>query len=503
MVTFAELARLHGISDEARVSYLQNLVGSWGLLADLSFADLLLYSPNVTNEADSLVLLGHVRPTTGATLYRADLVGQVFDSSRRPLITQALKEAQIVTGVVPVGSGGEVNLMAIPVNYRDEVIAVVGRERNSPVDRVRSELERTYLTIFDRFAHMLVNGDFPYQKEGRFRHRTPRVGDGLLLVDNAGRIEFASPNAVSLLHRLGWHRGVVGARFEGIGLSSTILSDAYSGKYPVIDEMERGIEVAVVSHCFPLLENDNPIGAVVLVRDVTELRRRDRQLVSKDATIREIHHRVKNNLQTVSSLLRLQSRRLHSNEGREALEESVRRIAAIALVHEILAETSDGEVAFIEVVNSLVELVMEGLSSPLNPVTFAVEGDAGSLPASVATTLAIVVTELVQNAVEHAFPSEFSESSDPISSRVVVRLERNSSDLRIQVVDNGKGLPEGFELKQSAGLGLVIAGTFMESELGGSISLMPGASEGTIAEVYFPIQIFTEVQENIWESISE
>ena len=73
------------------------------------------------------------------------------------------------------------------------------------------------------------------------------------------------------------------------------------------------------------------------MRDVSELRRRDRLLLSKDATIREIHHRVKNNLQTIASLLRLQGRRLASVEAKQAIDESVRRIRSIALVHETLA----------------------------------------------------------------------------------------------------------------------------------------------------------------------
>ena len=89
--------------------------------------------------------------------------------------------------------------------------------------------------------------------------------------------------------------------------------------------------------CLPLVRDHKVSGGVVLVRDISELRRRDRLLLSKDATIREIHHRVKNNLQTISSLLRLQARRLDSPEAKAAVEESVRRIRSIALVHEILS----------------------------------------------------------------------------------------------------------------------------------------------------------------------
>src|SRR5207302_67420 len=126
-------------------------------------------------------------------------------------------------------------------------------------------------------------------------------------------------------------------------------------------------EITVLLRCLPLLDSSlsgdesSPVtqevtGAVVLLRDISELRRRDRLLVSKDATIREIHHRVKNNLQTISSLLRLQGRRLESPEGRTALRESERRIRSIAIVHEILSREAGDQVPFDEIVRSLVRM---------------------------------------------------------------------------------------------------------------------------------------------------
>ena len=362
MATLPELARGHAALDEARVAHLQDLASVWGLLADLSFADLLLYAREPAGSDRALVLLGHMRPTTGTTLYRADLVGQVFEPRRRPLIVEAFEAEEAVEGVVEVGSDRSVHVTAVPVRRQGETIAVLARERLRPADRPGSEQERTYLTVFDRFARMLERGEFPYHDEERLRHRTPRVGDGLLLVDADGRIEFASPNAVSTLHRMGVTRGVTGARFDDTGLGSSMLRSAFARRTAVIEEMERSDEVAVVSHCFPLLDGGTATGAIVLVRDVTELRRRDRQLVSKDATIREIHHRVKNNLQTISSLLRLQARRLSSDEARAALGESVRRIAAISVVHETLAQSAEDDLAFTEIVRPLVRVVEESVS---------------------------------------------------------------------------------------------------------------------------------------------
>ncbi|HIE68512.1 MAG TPA: ATPase, partial [Acidimicrobiia bacterium] len=420
-------------------------------------------------------------------------VGRSFESRRRPLVAEAFSSGSTTSGTVNVGADRDVNLLAVPVRHSDTTLAVLARERIRPVDRPTSEQERTYLTVFDRFARMLEAGEFPYREEERLRHRTPRVGDGLLLVDSNGRIEFASPNAVSLLHRLGMTRGVTGARFDDTGLGSSMLRAAFARRSAVIDEMERQDEVAVVSHCFPLLESGLATGAIVLVRDVTELRRRDRQLVSKDATIREIHHRVKNNLQTISSLLRLQARRLKGDEAKAALGESVRRIGAISVVHETLAQSAEDDVAFSEIVRPLVRVVEESVSSPLRPLAFTVTGDAGVLPGQVTTTMAVVLTELLQNAVDHAFPSgagvadEDSRDGPLPAGQVRIDLDRRPDGLSVRVVDDGVGLPEGFDLAEATGLGLTIVRTFVEGELGGRIRLLPvEGGSGTMAEVWVP-----------------
>ncbi len=493
MATLAELARAHTELDDADIGHLQDLVSIWGLLSDLSFADLLLFGRRRGDPEAPLILLGHVRPTTGTTLYRADLVGHVFEPLRRPLVAEAFATGSATSGTVNVGADRDVNLLAVPVRRSDTTVAVMARERIRPVDRPTSEQERTYLTVFDRFAMMLEAGEFPYREEERLRHRTPRVGDGLLLVDSEGRIEFASPNAVSLLHRLGMTRGVIGARFDDTGLGSSMLRAAFARRSAVIEEMERHDEVAVVSHCFPLLESGTATGAIVLVRDVTELRRRDRQLVSRDATIREIHHRVKNNLQTISSLLRLQARRLQGVEARAALDESVRRIGAISVVHETLAQSAEADVTFSEIVRPLVRVVEESVSSPLRPLAFTVEGDAGVLPGQVTTTMAVVLTELLQNVVDHAFPpgsglADDGTSDGPVGSgQVGIHLDRRPDGLFVRVVDDGVGLPEGFDLSEVTGLGLTIVRTFVEGELGGRIRLLPvERGTGTMAEVWVP-----------------
>jgi two-component sensor histidine kinase len=227
----------------------------------------------------------------------------------------------------------------------------------------------------------------------------------------------------------------------------------------------------------PLLLQGQRIGVLVLVRDVTDLRLLDRQLLSKDATIREIHHRVKNNLQTVAALLRLQARRMPSPDARSALEEAVRRVGSIALVHETLALTLDAAVAFDEIADRVLAMVAEVAAGP--EVRVARTGTFGMLPAPVATPLAMVLAELVQNALEHGLVDG--------TGCVEVRAHRQPTSLAVIVADNGNGLPEGFALERSPRLGLQIVRTLMTGELDGSLELRGQAGGGTEAVLAIPL----------------
>jgi two-component system, sensor histidine kinase PdtaS len=213
-----------------------------------------------------------------------------------------------------------------------------------------------------------------------------------------------------------------------------------------------------------------------------------------------VHHRVKNNLQTISALLRLQGRRLESAEAKQAIEESVRRIRSIALVHETLSTADRDAVPFDELVRPLVRLVEEGLASP--GITFTVEGALGDLPPETATPLIVVLTELLQNAVEHAFAGSQSLSGlggsshasglgevtlagePPKQGRVAIRLASEPDKLTIEVRDNGNGLPEGFSLSGSKSLGLSIVRTLVTTELGGALAFRN--DNGTVVTLHVP-----------------
>jgi two-component sensor histidine kinase len=228
---------------------------------------------------------------------------------------------------------------------------------------------------------------------------------------------------------------------------------------------------------------------MVLLRDVTDLRRLDRLLLSKDAAIREVHHRVKNNLQTISSLLRLQARRLAPGQGQEALREAERRVRSIAVVHEILSREPGDEVPFDEIVGSLVTG---------HRVDIQVTGDIGEVGADVATPLAVVLAELLQNAVEHAFPSNGAdgtgEASDPAepSGRVDLVLANDGRRLTLQVRDDGVGLPPDFDIEATSSLGLSIVRDLVTTQLEGTIVME--SRDGTLVTLDIPVPSVDETQ---------
>ncbi|KUL29543.1 sensor histidine kinase [Actinoplanes awajinensis] len=513
MSTLRDLVEEHTNLGSADIDHLHRLAGDWQLLSDLSFADLLLWVPIKGEQPRQFLCVAQVRPTTAPTAYQDDQVGKIFGGPEVAHLDVAFTQERIWREGDPVWYGDTpARHEAIPVRRRaendheegrSEVIAVIGRDTNLSTARTPSQLELNYLTTADDLAQMVADGTFPPTKQpGEVTTSAPRVGDGLIRLDASGKVTYASPNAQSAYRRLGFNAHLVGE--ELAVLSSRVAADPLEGNDaaerirlalrgitpPRMEFEARG--ATVLTRSLPLLPAGVPIGALVLVRDVTEVRRRDRALMTKDATIREIHHRVKNNLQTVAALLRLQARRVDAPEARMALEESVRRVASIALVHETLSMSSDEAVEFDGIVDRVATAATEVASTSVS-VRMRREGTFGVLPAEIATSLVMVLNELLINAVEHGFPAPDEDVPEPVPApdapapEVVVAAHRFRKQLHVTVADNGRGLPEGFRPDAGGRLGLQIVRALATGELRGSIEMRNRAGGGTEAVLVVPL----------------
>lgn len=470
MSTLGELLAEHTELPGSVVDHLHAVVGEWQLLADMSFGDLLMWvrhggAGDTAHHGDSTVVcVAQCRPNTAPTMLITDAVGTV------------------------VAEDGL--LGTVPVRYRGEVVALLTQQIAGDGRRTSSRLEKAYLDCVAKLLGMVSEGTFPNVGQSAVSRSSPRVGDGFIRIDVDGVVGYASPNALSAYHRMGLTaeleghdllavtRPLITDPFEAQELADHV-GEALTGGSGMRLEIDAG-GATVLFRTLPLIVGGESAGAAMLVRDVTEVKRRDRALLSKDATIREIHHRVKNNLQTVAALLRLQARRTDNAEGRDALLESVRRVAAIAQVHEALSMSVDEEVNLDEVVDRILP-IMNDVARLDSPVRINREGTLGVLDADRATALVMVITELVQNAVQHAF--------DPADKRgrVVIRADRSARSLDIVVHDDGRGLPTGFSLETSDRLGLQIVRTLVSAELDGTLEMFRVPGGGTDVVLRVPI----------------
>ncbi|HEV7949778.1 MAG TPA: histidine kinase N-terminal domain-containing protein [Glaciihabitans sp.] len=488
MSTLSDLVLPQGRSSEADVEWLHLLVGDWQLLADLAFADIVLWVPT---KDDSFVAVAHARPSSSATLFYRDFVGQVIKPEWKNQVTEAFETSKIVDSSAPDWyEETPTRVRAVPVLRRltpsgsqttDFPIAVITRHTNLSEARNPSRQELTFNDCANDLFGMIATGDFPdLGAPTGPRRGAPRASDGLIRLDVDGIVTFASPNGLSAFNRMGFAGELEGESLAevttGLLTPKQLTVDeslplVVTGRAPWRTDIEaRGVTVSL--RAIPIRNRGARVGAIVLCRDVTEVRHQERELITKDATIREIHHRVKNNLQTVASLLRIQARRTHNDVAKEALQQAMRRVAAIAVVHDTLSEGLSQQVDFDAVFDRVLLLIAEVASSHNTTVHPKSSGSFGILPSEYATPLALALTELVTNAVEHGLAGRNGE--------VEIIARRTDDYLSVKVRDNGVGLPEG---KVGAGLGTQIVRTLIQGELGGTIdwhTLMGSGTEVTI-----------------------
>jgi two-component sensor histidine kinase len=487
--TLSQLISDYGVPNKANIEWLTRLQSEWQLVADLLFADLVLWVPT---KDGSFVAAGHARPSSAATVFYRDISGEPIRKEWLATVKQAFETAQIVEQKSSdTVAGLPTRFSAIPVQKETLLeadntgpIAVITRHTNLSESRTPNKIQLNYVSCGKELLQMITEGTFPdYSSPTGRRRGAPRANDGLLRLDVDGNVSFASPNGLSAFSRLGIEGEIEGKSLAEVATKivkaqSTVdesLPLVLTGKAPWRADLESK-DVTLSVRAIPLMKSGARTGAIVLCREITELRRQEQQLLTKDATIREIHHRVKNNLQTVASLMRIQMRRTTSDEAKEALEQAIRRVSAIALVHNTLAEGFSDEVNFDEVFESSMRLVGELATDSSREIKLRIEGKFGQLDSALATPLAVALTEVVTNAASHGLGEH--------GGSILITPRQTAKQLTIEVEDNGVGFEKDAIGK---GLGTQIIKTLIEGELRGKISWFSPKDGGTKVAISIPI----------------
>ena len=457
----------------ADADWLRMLVGDWQVIADLAAADLVLWLPT---EDGNFVAAEICRSATAATMHVEDIIGLSAPAPRAAQLAEAMETKEILAPPSVHWAGlYSTTVACIPVVREGHCFAAISREANVSSAGRQTGAQGWTIEVADILCQMIADGEYPDPKAPAFTgHSAPRAVDGTILIDDDGCVLAVSPNANSYMRRLGISQDLVGtvliedvmeAMRHGTRIEET-LAVVVMGKAPWgVDVEANGATVAM--RAIPLFRKGKRIGALLLTRDVTDARKQEQALMTKDATIREIHHRVKNNLQTVSALLRIQERRSDSAEVRDALREAGRRVESIATVHDVLAQDVREVVRFDEVAERILQMAVR-VATAGSSIDLAVSGTFGEVGAEQASALATVLTELISNAVEHG--------SGPEGGQVQVNATRDDDLLTVTIADDGPGLDDG---EVGRGLGTQIVRALVGGELHGTIEWESPKSGGT------------------------
>ncbi|MDZ4180290.1 MAG: histidine kinase N-terminal domain-containing protein [Coriobacteriia bacterium] len=459
-MTGAESANLH----------LENIAGNLQLVADLGYGDVSLAVPS---DGATLRVVADARPVTAIAANAATRVGVTLRHDDEPEAYRAFASAEPVHGDRRrITRGIAYTISAYPVIHSGETIAVVLRGLAEQVVESPGTMETVFMESAEDLLAIFAHGPILDVASGEPFSTVRRAGDGLLRIDGHGTVAYASPNAVNIMRLAGLEGALQGRPYAVLPGAEDAIAPALA------PHAACALEFAILDRVLGYRAIGLREGAVVLVEDVTEARRREQEIKVKEATIREVHHRVKNNLQTIASLLRIQARRSRSAEARRALAEAMERVSSMAVVHEMLAASTEERIDFTDAAQTVVDMVRRGLAGDTPGVRVAVEGSTGLVPAQVATSLALVVAELVHNAIEHGL-------SGREQGVVTVAMRRLAAEIVMTVRDDGHGLPEEFDPATQANLGLAIVRTVVEDDLRGSLTFSGG--RGTTVTLRFPL----------------
>lgn len=473
--------------------WLHHLIADWSIIADLGYTDLEL----VISLGDKhYIYVAQCRPSTKASAHPNDLVGQPVADYLIPAIDKAVTENGVffVQNPQTATTKTSIGQAITAVRHGKKVIGAVIWEANLTEPEITGRYEESGIKSASQLFSMISYGKFPYQNPVNSQRHNPHVADGFIVLNDEGKIENASPNAISCFKRLGY---IESLKYKKPIDVVTSLQDIKSMSKDLLTTLQGNISKdalfsasngsSVTMRTLPLLDYDDHYkGAVILCRDVTELHRRDQELRLKDAAITEVHHRVKNNLQSVSALLRLQARKTTSEEVKRALAEAQRRVQTIAILHEGLSKSVDEMLNFDTVLANLLRMSIDVASSNNQEITISYIGHFGKISSQDATPLSLVLSELVTNAVEHGFQGR-------TTGHIIVSVERFTDNLNITVEDDGRGIPHAKTgSDKHSGLGTQIIDTFVKSDFGGDVKWEPRSGGGTRVAINLTLRTIHE-----------
>lgn len=300
-------------------------------------------------------------------------------------------------------------------------------------------------------------------QEDRTLYQPLSLLDGVIVFDDQGTIMYANDSAKRLADALGLDRRLVGASIYGGALKTSALKVAAEEQRGLVMDNRYG-NLALQEVMLPIMMGNREKRNLLFIKDRTTWQIKEQELLVKNSVIKEIHHRVKNNLQSVASLLRMAARRSEEEVVRRELQASISRIESMSLVHDFVSHYDEERIAVRTIVEELFRLLRHALVREDQSIYTEFIGSNYAISSHKASYVSLVLNELISNSFKHGFADRQEGNLS-----VYVRDGEDGKHWQLIVKDDGRGLPEGEDIFQSGHLGLQIIRHIVEGELHGTI----------------------------------
>lgn len=438
--------------------------------AELTGTDIFIDAP--LKDGVDAVVLAWACPEN-KSLYAHSVVGEIAYATSEPAVCRTFQtgvSSRDVRGVSQEGIPIAQTVVAIR-NAQNEVIGMLIMERDIS-EELRQEEQVEFLTqTAERLSHTLM---YLSMTGSQFENW---VGNGIFVLNKFSKITYVNKKAAKIFKE---YHGV-----EVLGQDFLFSRFNCSSMNELLDILENPAEFCILNNsylfeAFPLVSYGDLSGCVISFRDITDLRKKEQELNAKSTVIREIHHRVKNNLQTVASLLHLQMRRSDLDVVKTEFLASINRIMSIAMVHDVFACQNGDSVDLRELSQRILSSLIESSISPEQSVEALVDGQTLHLSSLQAVPLALVINELLTNSFKHGV--RYLEKGV-----ICLSITEKRGTICIVLKDNGPEPSVPFDQVNQRRLGLQIVDSLVGDQLGGEFKIE--RIEGmTVATVCFPKQ---------------
>ncbi|MBV7271310.1 histidine kinase N-terminal domain-containing protein [Clostridium sp. PL3] len=426
-------------------------------IADLIMAD--VFIDCLTRDTNVAVVVSEAKPLNLQSMYKQPVVGQLALRENEPAVLRTLQIGMKTRDLKAITQENKlVKQNVLPIkNDFNKVIAVLIMEQDVTVDVNHHNNMEILSETAEKLAQTLLN-----LRDGEKENSiTYYLDDAMLIFGENGIATYANPVAEMLYKKLGYIDEIVGMKFENLVLDGTNFLKVIQGNGAGVGEIEIGKLSLQVKYAVTR-SRENTVGVIMLIKDITDVKEKEKELILKCVAIREIHHRVKNNLQTIASLLRLQSRRIENEQAKKLFQESICRILSIAVTHEVLARNGVDDVDIKTILCRIEKSTVSYCIEANKNIMVEILGDSFMVNSDKATSIALVVNELLQNSLQHGFCNQND-------GHIEVIIQKGIMYSNISVIDNGQGFDVEKIGKESLGLNIVKG--IVKDKLGGTTKI--------------------------------